>query len=214
MDVRWLQLITLLLALAAFTRMACQAPPEPTRTTSPSLRLERISSLDPAKAGGPSAASFSCSVPWVIRSIDLDEDGMADWKLVSRHLHLLISPDGLHGDGSRCERMFSFHDGTPLQRRSHGLQPASFPPKSAPSATSLEIGSRQSKSLTVYTLRLRLSRPSTSLEGLLTSVNLTPDLPERPTAITSDKFLNDRFVGTGPYRLTRLQRTAAATRAI
>ena len=53
-----------------------------------------------------------------------------------------------------------------------------------------------------HTLRLRLSRPSTSLQGLLTSINLTPI---SPTAYSNhqDRFLHDRFVGTGPYKLTR-----------
>ena len=50
-------------------------------------------------------------------------------------------------------------------------------------------------------LVLRLSRPSTSLDGLLTSVNLTP---VSPTAYSQhrDGFLHHRFVGTGPYRLS------------
>ena len=44
--------------------------------------------------------------------------------------------------------------------------------------------------------------PSTSLQGLLTSINLTPI---SPTAYSNhqDRFLHDRFVGTGPYQLTR-----------
>ena len=52
-----------------------------------------------------------------------------------------------------------------------------------------------------FLLRLRLSRPSSSLENLLTATNLTP---VSPTAYRDhgDRFLNDRFVGTGPYRLT------------
>ena len=52
-----------------------------------------------------------------------------------------------------------------------------------------------------YRLRLRLSRPSSSLENLLTATNLTP---VSPTAYRNhqDRFLNDRFIGTGPYQLT------------
>ncbi len=52
-----------------------------------------------------------------------------------------------------------------------------------------------------FLLRLQLSRPSTSLVNLLTSTNLTP---VSPTAYRDfeNRALNDRFVGTGPYRLT------------
>ncbi len=51
-----------------------------------------------------------------------------------------------------------------------------------------------------YLLRLQLSRPSSSLKGLLTSINLTP---VSPSAYVNhkDKFLNEKFIGTGPYQL-------------
>ena len=52
-----------------------------------------------------------------------------------------------------------------------------------------------------YRLRLRLSRPSSSLENLLTATNLTPVSP-RAYQDHQDRFLNDRFIGTGPYKLT------------
>ena len=52
-----------------------------------------------------------------------------------------------------------------------------------------------------YQLRLRLSRPSSSLENLLTATNLTPVSP-KAYEDHQDRFLNDRFIGTGPYRLT------------
>ena len=47
-------------------------------------------------------------------------------------------------------------------------------------------------------LRLRLNRPSSSLESLLTSPYLTPISPTA-YAKHKDRFLNDRFIGTGPY---------------
>jgi len=55
-----------------------------------------------------------------------------------------------------------------------------------------------------FLLKLRLSRPSTSLVNLLTSTNLTP---VSPTAYGDyeNRALNDRFVGTGPYRLTNFR---------
>ena len=55
-----------------------------------------------------------------------------------------------------------------------------------------------------FQLRLQLSRPSTSLVNLLTSTNLTP---VSPTAYRDyeNRALNDRFIGTGPYRLTHFR---------
>ena len=52
-----------------------------------------------------------------------------------------------------------------------------------------------------HELELRLKRPTTVLPELLSTINLTP---VSPTAYRehADKALIDRFVGTGPYRLT------------
>ena len=55
-----------------------------------------------------------------------------------------------------------------------------------------------------FTLRINLTRPSSSLNGLLTSIHLTPVSPSS-YANYKDKFLNDNFVGTGPYRITSFQ---------
>ena len=46
-----------------------------------------------------------------------------------------------------------------------------------------------------------MNKPSSSLNGLLTSVNLTPISPTFYKKY-SDKFLNEKFVGTGKYVLT------------
>ncbi len=51
-----------------------------------------------------------------------------------------------------------------------------------------------------YKIRLNLSRPSSSINGLLTSINLTPVSP-KSYANHKNKFLNDNFIGTGPYKL-------------
>lgn len=55
-----------------------------------------------------------------------------------------------------------------------------------------------------YLLRLRLNRPSSSLQGLLTSINLTPVSP-KAYADHENNFLNKRFVGTGAYKLSNFQ---------
>ena len=53
-----------------------------------------------------------------------------------------------------------------------------------------------------YKLILNLNKPSSSIKGLLTSVNLTPVSPTSYEEY-KDKFLNDNFVGTGKYILKR-----------
>ncbi len=52
-----------------------------------------------------------------------------------------------------------------------------------------------------YSVIINLNKPSSSLNGLLTSVNLTPISPTFYKEY-SDKFLNEKFVGTGKYLLT------------
>ena len=51
-----------------------------------------------------------------------------------------------------------------------------------------------------YKLIINLNKPSSSINGLLTSVNLTPISPSFSKEY-SDKFLNKNFVGTGKYIL-------------
>ncbi len=51
-----------------------------------------------------------------------------------------------------------------------------------------------------FVLRLKLKKPSSSIKGLLTSVNLTPVSPKSYSQ-HRDKFNNENFIGTGPYFL-------------
>ncbi len=53
-----------------------------------------------------------------------------------------------------------------------------------------------------YKVIINLNKPSSSVNGLLTAVNLTPISPSFYKDY-SDKFLNDKFVGTGKYILKR-----------
>ena len=53
-----------------------------------------------------------------------------------------------------------------------------------------------------YKVIINLNKPSSSVNGLLTAVNLTPISPTFYKDY-SDKFLNDKFVGTGKYILKR-----------
>ena len=51
-----------------------------------------------------------------------------------------------------------------------------------------------------FVIRLKLKKPSSSIKGLLTSVNLTPVSPTSYSEF-KDKFNNENFIGTGPYFL-------------
>ncbi len=53
-----------------------------------------------------------------------------------------------------------------------------------------------------YKVIINLNKPSSSVNGLLTAVNLTPISPTFYKDY-SDKFLNDKFIGTGKYILKR-----------
>ncbi len=51
-----------------------------------------------------------------------------------------------------------------------------------------------------FLLLIKLSRPSSSINGLLTSINLTPISPSYYSEY-KDKFLNNNIISTGPYKL-------------
>lgn len=51
-----------------------------------------------------------------------------------------------------------------------------------------------------YELELRLKRPFAALPEMLSAINLTPLSPSAYRE-NNKRFLNDRFIGTGPYRL-------------
>jgi len=55
-----------------------------------------------------------------------------------------------------------------------------------------------------FLIRLKLTRPSSSLKGLLTSISLTPVSPKAYSNY-QNRFLNKKFVGTGPYQLKYFQ---------
>ncbi len=110
----------------------------------------------------------------------------------------LISKDGLKITIPLREDIV-FHDGTPFNSEAMAFSIKRF---MQIGTLNYIIGDRINKVETPepFTLRLTLNKPSSSIKGLLTSINLTP---LSPTAYSEykDKFLNKRFVGTGPYKL-------------
>lgn len=156
----------------------------------------KITSLDPAQASTVNTLQLLSAIGDPLYS--LREDGTLQPRLADGPP--AVSPDG-RTVTIQLRNDVRFHDGTPFNAEAMAFSLRRF----------LRIGSLSyivaGRISAVETdgedrLVLKLSRPSTSLAGLLTSVNLTP---VSPTAYNShrDRFLHDRFVGTGPYRLTR-----------
>ena len=184
-----------MIALAlAISQMGCQAPPRTSRITVASAG--RISSLDPAQASTLGATQLISALGDPLYR--LRRDGSLEPRLAA-------SPPVL-SDGGRTVTVplrtdVRFHDGTPFNAAAMAFSLRRF---LEIGTLSYVVGDRIAavEEADSHTLRLRLSRPSTSLQGLLTSINLTPI---SPTAYSNhqDRFLHDRFVGTGPYKLTR-----------
>ncbi len=181
----------LLLSLA---QLGCQPiPAEKGRITVASAG--KISSLDPAQASTVNTIQLLSALGDPLYS--LDQRGELIPRLAAAPP--IVSSDGLtvtiplRGD-------VLFHDGTRFDADAMAFSLRRF---LEIGSLSYVVGGRISsvEVAAVDRLVLRLSRPSTSLDGLLTSVNLTP---VSPTAYSQhrDGFLHHRFVGTGPYRLS------------
>ena len=178
----------------ALAQIGCQAPAPTTRITVASAG--RISSLDPAQASTLSATQLISALGDPLYR--LKRDGSLEPRLASAAPVL--------SDNGRTVTIplrtdVRFHDGTRFDAAAMAFSLRRF---LSIGTLSYVVGDRIAavEEADTYTLRLRLSRPSTSLQGLLTSINLTPI---SPTAYSNhqDRFLHDHFVGTGPYKLTR-----------
>ena len=117
---------------------------------------------------------------------------------------LALAPPQVSADGltARVElrQGVRFHDGTPFNAAAMVLTLERF---LAIGKLSYLLGDRVSgvRAVGPYTLELTLNRTFSALAELLSAVNLTP---LSPSAYRNHRksFLNDRFVGTGPYRLS------------
>ena len=117
---------------------------------------------------------------------------------------LALTPPQLSADGltARVElrRGVRFHDGTPFNAAAMVFTLERF---LAIGKLSYLLGDRVRavRAVGPYTLELTLKRPFSALAELLSAINLTP---LSPSAYGNHRrsFLNNRFVGTGPYRLS------------
>ena len=180
--------------LLSLAQLACQPITSETgRITVASAG--KISSLDPAQASTVNTIQLLSALGDPLYS--LDERGELIPRLAVADP--IVSPDGMTVT-IPLRRDVRFHDGTPFDAEAMAFSLRRF---LEIGTLSYVVGGRISsvEVAAVDRLVLHLSRPSTSLEGLLTSVNLTP---LSPTAYAQhrDGFLHNRFVGTGPYRLS------------
>lgn len=190
-------LAALLLGLS-LSQIACQPHRRSDRLTVASAG--RIASLDPAQASTYGTLQLLTALGDTLYS--RERDGSLKPQLAARQPQI--------SDGGRTitiplRRDVLFHDGTRFDAAAMAFSLRRF---LRIGTQSYVVGDRIQAIETpaVDVLRLRLSRPSSSLESLLTSPYLTP---VSPTAYANhqDSFLNDRFIGTGPYRLASFRAT-------
>ena len=190
----WKQLLSLTAVLAlCITQSACQRGRSSDRITVASAG--RITSLDPAQASTFGALQLLSALG------DTLYDRTATGELTPALASALpeISDGGLTVTIPLREDVL-FHDGTRFDAEAMAFSLRRF---LEIGTLSYVVGDRITavEAPDTYRLRLRLSRPSSSLENLLTATNLTPVSP-RAYQDHQDRFLNDRFIGTGPYKLT------------
>ncbi len=154
----------------------------------------KIESLDPAQANTLRALQLISGLG--DRLYRLNSEGILEPRLAKRLP--IIKDNGLTIDIKLKENIM-FHDGTPFNSEAMAFSLKRF---MRIGTQSYVIGDRIKEVETPNDslLRLRLNKPSSSINGLLTSINLTP---VSPTAYANyqDKFLNKNFIGTGPYIL-------------
>ena len=179
--------------MATLTGLGCSSTVRTDRITV--AAAGKISSLDPAQASTVSTLQVLSALGDPLYR--LTSQGELEPQLAADLPQ--VSPDGLT-ISIPLRQGVHFHDGTPFNAEAMAFSVRRF---LRIGSLSYVVGGRIAavEAASPHQLVLHLTRPSTSLEGLLTSVNLTP---VSPTAYAEhqERFLHHRFVGTGPYRLT------------
>ena len=181
-------------ALALLTVLAaCKPPRQPQRLIIGSRN--RIDTVDPAGAYTFGAMQLLSAIGDPLYAID------ADGQIEPR---LAASLPRVSADGMRVQvelrRGVRFHDGTPFNADAMVFSLRRF---LAIGKLSYLIGDRVSavRAIGPYTLELQLKRPFGAIAQLLSAINLTPLSPVAYHRYAR-RQLSDRFVGTGPYRLS------------
>jgi len=187
---RWAPLI-LLLSLGPLAGCQPQHPQQRLVVAS----KNRIDSIDPAAAYSVGAMQVLSGIGDTLYRID------ADGRL---HPSLAVGWPQLSADGLRARvrlrRDVRFHDGTPFNAAAMAFSLQRF---LAIGKLSYLLGDRVAsvRAVEPHTIELTLKRPYSPLALMLSAINLTP-LSPRAYRQHSRRYLNERFVGTGPYRLT------------
>ncbi len=183
------------LALAPVLVVAagCQNRRDPNRLIVASRN--RIDTVDPAAASTIGAMQLLSAIGDPLYA--LRSDGAIEPRLA-------VALPSISADGRTVvvplRRGVRFHDGTPFDAAAMVFSLERF---MAIGTLSYLLGDRVEsvRARDSHTLELRLRKPFVAMAQLLTAINLTP---LSPTAYRrySRRFLSDRFVGTGPYRLS------------
>ncbi len=187
------KLLTLLAtSLIIITQISCKATKESDRIIVASKG--KIESLDPAQANKLLAIQLISALGDPLYRIN--ESGLLEPRLAKDYPQ--ISKDGLTISIALREDVL-FHDGTPFNADAMAFSIKRF---MEIGTLNYVIGEKITKIETPgpFLIRLRLNKPSSSIKGLLSSINLTPVSPKAYLE-HQDKFLNKKFIGTGPYQL-------------
>ena len=184
------------LIILAFSQLSCSPPEGSKRITIASAG--KIDSLDPAQANTIRSLQLISGLGDPLYR--LNSDGFLEPKLAKELPE--ISEDGLSINIKLRENIF-FHDGTLFDSEAMAFSIRRF---MRIGTQSYVIGGRikNIETPSKYQIRINLTRQSSSINGLLTSINLTPVSP-KAYADYKNKFLNKNFVGTGPYKLTNFE---------
>ena len=187
-------LLSILIFLISLTQNSCGSQKVSQRIVVASSG--KIESLDPARASTLKAIQLISSLG--DRLYELNSYGELIPKLASGMP--ILSEDGLRIDINLRKNVF-FHDGTSFNANAVKF---TFDRFKRIGTLNYILGDKIKSIETSgeYDITINLSKPSSSINGLLTSVNLTPISPTFYKQY-SDKFLNNKFIGTGKYILKR-----------
>ena len=182
------------LAMALMPALAGCQPARPDGTLIVASR-NRIDSLDPAKVSRMGQMQVLSALGDPLYAVEAG--GRTEPRLASALPRL--SADGLRAR-IPLRRDVLFHDGTAFDAEAMVFSLKRF---MAIGTLGYQVTSRVAavRASGSHEIELELKRPFSPLPRLLSSIFLTPVSP-KAYADHRDKPLNDRFIGTGPYRLS------------
>ena len=186
--------LTLFCFSLSFFQLSCKTNDFPKRITIASSG--KIESLDPARANTLKSLQLISAMGDTL--YEMSKEGVLIPKLASEMPKL--SSNKLRIEIKLKKNIF-FHDGTPFDSNAMKFTIERF---QKIGTTNYILGGKiksietPSKEIII----INLNKPSSSIEGLLTSINLTAISPTFYKGHTT-KFLNNKFIGTGQYVLKR-----------